>query len=92
MRERGRYQLQLMKTRSSAGVGQKVELEFDLNTLRITDSGLEPNDSSPVSSEIMKRIKPGVASTIDSVQHTPKISGDVKSAKLQSLLNNIKSS
>jgi hypothetical protein len=26
-----------MKTRSSSGVGQKVELDFDINTLRIQD-------------------------------------------------------
>ena len=37
MRERGRYQIQLMKTRSSSGVGAKVDLEFDVDTLRITD-------------------------------------------------------
>ena len=37
MREKGRYQLQLMKTRSSSGVGQKVELEFDVESLRIRD-------------------------------------------------------
>ena len=30
MRERGRYQIQFMKTRSSAGVGQKVDLAFDI--------------------------------------------------------------
>ena len=39
MRERGQYQIQLMKTRSSSGVGQKVELAFDVETLRITDPG-----------------------------------------------------
>jgi len=37
MRERGRYQVQFMKTRSSSGVGQKVDLEFDIDTLRISD-------------------------------------------------------
>ena len=37
MRERGRYQIQFMKTRSSAGVGQKVDLAFDIAGLRITD-------------------------------------------------------
>ena len=35
MRERGRYQIQFMKTRSSSGVGHKVDLEFDIDTLRI---------------------------------------------------------
>jgi hypothetical protein len=37
MRERGRYQLQFMKTRSSSGVGQKVDLKFCTETLRIED-------------------------------------------------------
>ena len=35
MRERGRYQVQFMKTRSSSGVGHKIDLEFDIDTLRI---------------------------------------------------------
>jgi len=37
MRERGRYQVQFMKTRSSSGVGSKVDLKFDIAGLRITD-------------------------------------------------------
>jgi len=37
MKERGRYQIQFMKTRSSSGVGQKCDLEFNIDTLRITD-------------------------------------------------------
>lgn len=41
MKERGRYQIQFMKTRSSSGVGQKVDLEFNLDTLRISDLGEE---------------------------------------------------
>jgi hypothetical protein len=46
MKERGRYQIQFMKTRSSSGVGQKVDLEFNIDTLRITDLG-EEDDSQP---------------------------------------------
>jgi len=42
MRERGRYQVQFMKTRSSAGVGSKVDLKFNTDTLRIED--LEEGD------------------------------------------------
>jgi hypothetical protein len=56
MRERGKYQIQLMKTRSSSGVGMKIDLDFNIDTLRITDPGEEGqgeygNDSSsaPVS-------------------------------------------
>ncbi len=37
MRESGRYQVQFMKTRSSAGVGSKVDLKFNLKSLRILD-------------------------------------------------------
>jgi len=42
MREKGRYQIQFMKTRSSSGVGTKVDLKFDPDTLRIVD--LEEGD------------------------------------------------
>ena len=45
MKERGRYQIQFMKTRSSSGVGQKVDLEFNVDTLRINDLG-EDEESS----------------------------------------------
>lgn len=37
MKESGRYQVQFMKTRSSAGVGSKVDLKFNIRSLRITD-------------------------------------------------------
>ena len=37
MRERGRVQIQFMKTRSSSGVGQKLDLAFNMESLRITD-------------------------------------------------------
>jgi archaellum biogenesis ATPase FlaH len=46
MKERGRYQIQFMKTRSSSGVGQKVDLEFNMDTLRISDLGEEESESS----------------------------------------------
>lgn len=58
MRETGKYQLQLLKTRSSSGVGMKVDLAFDTNTLRIVDAGDTP-DQTPVtkSSEVLGKIK-----------------------------------
>lgn len=37
MKEGGRYQIQFMKTRSSSGVGSKVDLSFNNKSLRITD-------------------------------------------------------
>ena len=46
MRERGIYQLQLMKTRSSSGVGQKIDLIFDVDTLRISDGNNPDGENS----------------------------------------------
>ncbi len=69
MKERGRYQIQFMKTRSSSGVGQKVDLEFNIDTLRITDID---EDSEPTLSQqkhshitnILKRTS-AVSETVD---------------------------
>lgn len=62
MRERGRYQIQLMKTRSSSGVGMKVDLDFDVETLRITDPGEDaqgtPGTMKPQIGSILSSIKP----------------------------------
>jgi hypothetical protein len=46
MRERGRYQIQFMKTRSSSGVGQKVDLDFNVDTLRISDLGEDEQEGN----------------------------------------------
>lgn len=100
MRERGQYQLQLMKTRSSSGVGQKIELEFNVETLRITDPNPDANTYKPPQpspNDIMSRLKPQstVAETIDAVTGeieplTKKVVADVQGAKLKSLLNSLK--
>jgi hypothetical protein len=50
MRERGRYQIQLMKTRSSSGVGQKIDLEFNIDSLRISDCEQEDSYGSGTAS------------------------------------------
>lgn len=60
MRERGKYQIQCMKSRSSTGVGQKIELEYNIDTMRITDPGVDTSNSSGGGvSSIMDRIKGG---------------------------------
>jgi len=46
MRERGRYQIQCMKSRSSTGVGQKIDLDYNIETMRITDLPEEEQQSS----------------------------------------------
>jgi len=90
MRERGRYQLQLMKTRSSSGVGMKVDLEFDLETLRITDPGEEAQESGlrgVGATNILSQIKTG--STVAPSDES-KIQAGVDSSKLKSMLAGLK--
>jgi len=88
MRERGRYQIQFMKTRSSSGVGQKVDLEFDINSLRIRDLGDEaevqsPGNFNPTNS--VNRVKDD-----DSNEDQPKVRATVQSNKLQDMLKGLK--
>ena len=98
MRERGLYQIQLMKTRSSSGVGQKIELKFDVETLRITDDGSDDsyNKPAPSSPSILEKIKTTANvkqenSILDNIEPVNKsIVADALSAKLKQLLNSIK--
>ena len=55
MRERGRYQVQFMKTRSSSGVGQKVDLKFDISGLRIEDLDEDALIDEEAESEELKK-------------------------------------
>ena len=90
MRERGRYQLQLMKTRSSSGVGMKVDLEFDLESLRITDPGEEAQESGlrgVGATNILSQIKTG--STVTPGEES-KIQAGVDSSKLKSMIAGLK--
>ena len=58
MKERGKYQIQCMKSRSSTGVGQKIDLEYNMDTMRITDAGGEEEGfSKKPSSSFMDQIK-----------------------------------
>ncbi len=65
MRERGRVQLQFMKTRSSSAVGQKLDLEFNASTLRITDLAEGEESSTSNATEVFNKIRKGT-SVIDS--------------------------
>ena len=47
MRERGRMQIQFMKTRSSSGVGSKLDLKFDINSLKISDMDEDELEEKP---------------------------------------------
>ena len=87
MRERGRIQIQFMKTRSSSGVGQKVDLEFDINTLRLRDLS-EEDQEEQTSSSIFESIKK--KSTMNKIHENQIVDESVDHAdKLKALLKTI---
>lgn len=59
MKENGRYQIQFMKTRSSAGVGSKVDLSFNIKSLRISDMSEAEANSMDLSraSNVIDKLK-----------------------------------
>jgi len=91
MREHGRYQLQLMKTRSSSGVGQKVDLAFDIDTLRIVDTDDDDQvQSGPPSSDIMNKIKNKQAHVTDDgeiIEKPP--TAQIQSKKIQDMIRGL---
>ena len=99
MRERGRYQVQLMKTRSSSGIGSKIDLMFDIDSLRISDLDEEESYSAGTSnSPILAGLKK--TSTVseageeimkepDDGSPVPKVHAETDSTKLRQFLNNL---
>jgi KaiC/GvpD/RAD55 family RecA-like ATPase len=103
MKERGKYQIQCMKSRSSTGVGQKIDLEYNMETMRITDEGGDGESgqtSSSVTNSILNKIKTG-----SSIKASPgynsetvnedtgeirNVKADVQSGKLAAMLGKMK--
>jgi KaiC/GvpD/RAD55 family RecA-like ATPase len=98
MKERGRYQIQCMKSRSSTGVGQKIDLEYNIETMRITDSGESADESSsgfvkkPSIYDSIKTQSRVTGSVDNNAVEVNKVTADVNSAKLKQLLGKIKQS
>jgi replicative DNA helicase len=106
MKERGRYQVQFMKTRSSSGVGQKVDLEFDVDTLRIKNLDEEESheyqnkkaatamyDSLKQKSKVMPHNDARANDDIDPRKGDDigKVKATVEGGKLRQLLNELHS-
>jgi len=93
-----------MKSRSSTGVGQKIDLEYNIETMRITDEGGDEGGyNGSGKSSILDSIKtkstvaPGGISEKPTGTHawdkpmdTGKVAADVQSNKLKQLLGQIK--
>lgn len=97
MRERGRYQIQLMKTRSSSGVGMKIDLEFNLESLKITDlpedeqdhGGSAPRGTSSIIDNLKRKTE--VTPREEPTEGAPvaKVRATVESSKMREILNNM---
>ena len=100
MRERGRYQIQLMKTRSSSGVGMKIDLEFNLESLKISDLPEDEQDhggsAARGTSSIIDNLKRKTSMQSEESREEPtdgapvaKVRATVESTKLREILNNM---
>lgn len=102
LRERGKYSIQCMKSRSSNGVGQKIELEYNVETMRITDAGGDDSNSAPVqsASTILNKIRTTslvtpnntvVDESTGEITEAPqkRVMANVQSNKLKSMLSSL---
>jgi hypothetical protein len=102
MRESGRYQIQFMKTRSSSGVGSKVDLSFDTKSLRISDLDSKDDDAITATTkstlDILKRnsvikssdkIDPKTGEILSNTQQTMKSNTIDSAASLRNMLKKI---
>lgn len=96
MRERGKYQIQCMKSRSSTGVGMKIDLDYNIETMRITDPG---EDAAPVNSYGKANLLDSIKAKSTMLSNNPeadedsgKITAELQSNKLKALLGQIKQS
>ena len=88
MRERGRVQIQFMKTRSSSGVGSKLDLGYNMETLRITDLDEDEQGEEGQVSSIYQSLKnKATVSPAGTESAQPTTTTSVNSAeRLQNLL------
>ena len=96
MREHGKFQLQLLKTRSSSGVGKKVDLDFNVESLRITDCGDSPdgmNTNPNASHAILGKIKSksNILPALKSGENLDMSTGEIKVVKAEVQANQLKS-
>ena len=100
MRERGRYQIQLMKTRSSSGVGAKIDLGFDVDSLRIHDIDEDEEDAASAQSSgggsgaivnALKRTNNSQGTNDNPTEGSSvgKVRAETDSTKLRQFLNNL---
>lgn len=94
MKERGKYQLQLLKTRNSAGVGNKLDLDFAQDTLRVTDPGPDASQAPSQAQQILSQVRsrpnqsPNLAPA--PAQSDIAVSGSADAARLRQMLSGLR--
>jgi hypothetical protein len=94
MRADGEYQIQFLKTRSSNGVGSKVFLRYNVETLRIIDSEKTEYQGSGISklqSELSKKKPTNVAEGINTSTLTPSTTSNTRSQLTRDKIRNLAS-
>lgn len=77
-----------MKTRSSSGVGQKVDLEFDIESLRIRDLG--EDEEVQRTGSLISQLKSTGDTRDGEDAEVGKITANVQSSKLKDMLASLK--
>ncbi len=93
MRERGKYQIQCMKSRSSTGVGMKVDLDYNVETMRIIDPGISSDDQGykHTASSMIEKIK--TTSQVTPIEPEPQVKNvGSESSKLKQMIAGLRSS
>jgi replicative DNA helicase len=84
MKERGRIQIQFMKTRSSSGVGKKVELSYGIESMRIRDLAEDELPTEEAPSSMLEKLKQRTQVADDTAK--PNIEHKINTDKLRSIL------
>jgi len=71
MRERCMVQLQFMKTRSSSAVGQKIDLSFNPDTLRISDMDGDSGTTTVRAGDVYDKLKRNTMGTAVATSSPP---------------------
>ena len=96
MKERGKYQIQCMKSRSSTGVGQKIDLDYNIDNMRITDPGETVSDESGYRNSAASALESirtkSTVENVDTTNSAPKQNFTSESSKIKQMLSSFKSS
>jgi KaiC/GvpD/RAD55 family RecA-like ATPase len=90
MKERGKYQLQCMKSRSSTGVGHKIDLTYNIETMRITDEGEDMSGDNLGATRNVNNVLNNIKTGSTVKEDTPKINAEVNSSKLKGMLASLR--